>query len=290
MYIVSVVFMSSYVSATLTSLKLDEQEGHSVSTPSVLVVLPTLGDRQEFLERALQSCSDLHARIPTTVAVVVSPDSGLARQAARDAGAVVVDDPGTGMAEAVNAGLRVRSTEEFYVWLGDDDELVPSGVVELVGALAQDASAVMAYGHCDYVDGGGSVIGTSKAGPWARFLLPWGPNLIPHPGTVVRLSALQGIGGFDPALRYALDLDVFLRLRTVGRAIFRPVLSARFRWHPESATVADRAASSREAMAVKSRHLPRWLQPLSGLWNVPVAWASLLAAWLVTVRARRLGS
>ena len=261
-----------------------------MSTPSVLVVLPTLGDRQEFLERALQSCSDLHARIPTTVAVVVSPDSGLARQAARDAGAVVVDDPGTGMAEAVNAGLRVRSTEEFYVWLGDDDELVPSGVVELVGALAQDASAVMAYGHCDYVDGGGSVIGTSKAGPWARFLLPWGPNLIPHPGTVVRLSALQGIGGFDPALRYALDLDVFLRLRTVGRAIFRPVLSARFRWHPESATVADRAASSREAMAVKSRHLPQWLQPLSGLWNVPVAWASLLAAWLVTVRARRLGS
>jgi len=287
---VSVVFMSSYVSATLTSLKLDEQEGHSVSTPSVLVVLPTLGDRQEFLERALQSCSDLHARIPTTVAVVVSPDSGLARQAARDAGAVVVDDPGTGMAEAVNAGLRVRSTEEFYVWLGDDDELVPSGVVELVGALAQDASAVMAYGHCDYVDGSGSVIGTSKAGPWARFLLPWGPNLIPHPGTVVRLSALQGIGGFDPALRYALDLDVFLRLRTVGRAIFRPVLSARFRWHPESATVADRAASSREAMAVKSRHLPRWLQPVSGLWNVPVAWASLLAAWLVTGRARRLGS
>lgn len=261
-----------------------------MSTPSVLVVLPTLGDRQEFLERALQSCSDLHARIPTTVAVVVSPDSGLARQAARDAGAVVVDDPGTGMAEAVNAGLRVRSTEEFYVWLGDDDELVPSGVVELVAALAQDASAVMAYGHCDYVDGSGSVIGTSKAGPWARFLLPWGPNLIPHPGTVVRLSALQGIGGFDPALRYALDLDVFLRLRTVGRAIFRPVLSARFRWHPESATVADRAASSREAMAVKSRHLPRWLQPLSGLWNFPVAWASLLAAWLVTGRARRLGS
>ena len=261
-----------------------------MSTPSVLVVLPTLGDRQEFLEQALQSCADLNKLITTTVAVIVPPGSGPARQAAHDAGAIVLDDPGTGMADAVNAGLRVTSTEEFYVWLGDDDELVASGVVELVGALEHDPCAVMAYGHCDYVDGSGSVIGTSNAGPWARFFLPWGPNLIPHPGTVVRLRALQDIGGFDPALRYALDLDVFLRLRRVGRAIFHPVLSARFRWHPESATVADRAASSREAMAVKRRHLPHWLRPLSGLWNYPVAWASLVAAWLVTVRARRLGS
>jgi GT2 family glycosyltransferase len=281
--------MSSYVSATLTSLKLDEQEGHSVSTPAVLVVLPTLGDRLKFLKRALQTCSELNELIPTTVLVVVPPASGPARQAAHDAGAVVVDDPGTGMANAVNVGLQVTSTEEFYVWLGDDDELVPSGVADLVGALRQDTSAVMAYGHCDYVDGSGSVIGTSNAGPWAQFFLPWGPNLIPHPGTVVRLRALQDIGGFDPELRYALDLDVFLRLRAAGRAIFRPVLSARFRWHPESATVANRAASSREAMAVKRRHLPRWLRPLSGLWNYPVAWASLLAAWLVTARARRLG-
>ena len=261
-----------------------------MSTPSVLVVLPTLGDRQDFLERALQSCADLNKLIPTTVVVIVPPGSGPARQAAQDAGAIVLDDPGTGMADAVNAGLRVTSTEEFYVWLGDDDELVASGVVELVRTLEQDITAVMAYGHCDYVDSSGSVIGTSNAGPWARFFLPWGPNLIPHPGTVVRLRALQDIGGFDPALRYALDLDVFLRLRTVGRAIFRPVLSARFRWHPDSATVADRAASSREAMAVKRRHLPQWLRPLSGIWNYPVAWASLVAAWVVTVRARRLGS
>jgi Glycosyl transferase family 2. len=176
---VSVVFMSSYVSATLTSLKLDEREGHSVSTPSVLVVLPTLGDRQEFLERALQSCADLNELIPTTVAVVVPLGSGPACQAAHDVGAKVLEDPGKGMADAVNAGLRVTSTEEFYIWLGDDDELVPSGVVELVGALERDATAVMAYGHCDYVDGNGSVIGTSSAGPWARFFLPWGQTLFP---------------------------------------------------------------------------------------------------------------
>jgi len=282
--------MSSYVSETLTSLKLEEGEGCVVDKPSVLVVLPTLGDRAKLFERALESCASLRDMIPTTVAVIAPVEAGDARRAARSIGALVIDDPGTGMADAFNLGLNARTTEDFYVWVGDDDELVPQGVVGLVEALESDATAVLAYGHCDYVDENGSVIGTSKAGLWARFLLSWGPNLIPHPGTVVRLAALGEIGGFDPSLRYALDLDVFLRLRAVGRAIFRPVLSARFRWHPDSATVADRAASSREAMIVKRRNLPRWIRPVSALWNYPVAWASSVAAWLVTFRARRLAS
>jgi len=65
------------------------------------------------------------------------------------------------------------------------------------------------------------------------------------------------------------------------------VLSARFRWHPDSATVADRAASSREAMAVKRRHLPQWLRPLSGVWNYPVAWASAVAAFHLTKKTEK---
>ena len=253
-----------------------------------LVVLPTLGDRLEFLEMTLRSCRDLAGLVPTTVAMVVPTDAVEARALGSQYGAVLIDDPGSGMADAVNAGIGARTTEEFYVWVGDDDELVPQGVAALMEALGNRPSAVVAYGHCDYIDGTGSVIGRSKAGPLATALLPWGPNLIPHPGTIVRLDALEAVGGFDSRLSYALDLDVFLKLRRVGDFITAPTVSARFGWHADSATVADRSSSAREAITVKNRHLPAWLRPLSWIWNYPVAWASQVAAWAVTVRARNL--
>ena len=255
---------------------------------ALLVVLPTLGDRPQFLEDTLRSCRELAEQVPTTVAMVVPAHAESARALGSQYGTVLIDDPGSGMADAVNAALRARTTEDFYVWVGDDDELVPSGVVALMRALTKQVSAVVAYGHCDYIDGAGRAIGRSKAGRFAEFLLPWGPNLIPHPGTVIRLDALATVGGFDSGLNYVLDLDVFLKLRRVGGFISQPAVSARFRWHADSATVADRSASTREAMAVKNRHLPAWLRGVSWLWNYPVAWASQVAAWAVTLRARKL--
>ena len=255
---------------------------------TLLIVLPTLGDRLEFLETALRSCRDLAGLVPTTVAMVLPSGAVQARALGSQYGAVLIDDPGSGMADAVNAGLGARTSEEFYVWVGDDDELVPQGVAALMEALGNRRSAVVAYGYCDYIDGTGSVIGRSKAGPFAAALLPWGPNLIPHPGTIVRLDALEAVGGFDSRLSYALDLDLFLKLQRVGDFITAPTVSARFRWHADSATVADRSSSTREAIIVKNRHLPAFLRPLSWMWNYPVAWASQVAAWAVTVRARKL--
>lgn len=255
---------------------------------SVLVVLPTLGDRLEFLETTLRSCRDLAGLVTTTVAMVVPTGAVKARALGVKYGAVLIDDPGSGMADAVNAGLGARTSEEFYVWVGDDDELVPQGAAALMEALRNRPTAVVAYGHCDYIDGTGSVIGRSKAGRLAIALLPWGPNLIPHPGTIVRLDALEAVGGFDSRLSYALDLDVFLKLRRVGDFLTAPTVSARFRWHADSATVADRSSSTREAIIVKNRHLPAWLRPLSWIWTYPVAWATQVAAWAVTLRARNL--
>jgi len=261
-----------------------------VAPSALLVVLPTLGDRLEFLEATLQSCKELAEHVPTTVAMVVPARAEPARGLGRHYGAVLIDDPGTGMADAVNAGLERRTTEDFYVWVGDDDELVPAGVLALMRGLEEQAPAVVAYGHCEYIDDAGRAIGHSRAGRLATLLLPWGPNLIPHPGTVVRLDALEVVGGFDSSLSYALDLDVFLKLRRVGGFISQPEVSARFRWHADSATVADRSASAKQAIAVKNRHLPEWLRGVSWIWNYPVSWASQVAAWAVTLRARGLDS
>lgn len=259
-----------------------------MARPELLIVLPTLGDRPEYLEHALESALALAKLVPSTIAVVLPGSASEARALCVHYGATIIDDLGTGMADAVNRGLDIATTERFYVWVGDDDRLVAPGVASLVGELQRNDAAVVAYGQCEYITGAGARVAVSRAGSLARFLLPWGPNFIPHPGTVMRLEALKAVGGFDSRLRYALDLDVFLKLRRKGQFVSQSVISAQFRWHPESLTVADRWASSVEAMRVKAGHLPPVLRLLSPLWHWPVAWASALAAAAVTRRAIRV--
>jgi GT2 family glycosyltransferase len=262
------------------------REGNPMTKARVLVVLPTLGQRHELLEQALES---IRAQGDLVRCVVVAPQRASAvKKLATAYGAEWVPDPATGIAAAVNAGIAAREGEEFYAWLGDDDLFRSHGLATLVRLLDTNPDATLAFGGCDYILDDGRTLAVSRAGALATWLLPWGPDLIPHPGTVIRLDDLVAIGGFDESLKFTLDLDAFLRLRARGSFVHTTEVVSAFRWHPDSLTVSDRRGSSREAMAVKTRHLPRLLQPLSGLWNYPVWWASEVAAWLLVRRARAL--
>jgi GT2 family glycosyltransferase len=255
---------------------------------SVLVVLPTLGDRIESLRETLESVDAQRADLPVTLALVAPPGATEARALAASHGAIIVDDPREGISAAINCGLAVRTTETYYAWVGDDDLFRPGGLGRLRSMLDDNDRAVLAYGGCDYIDPEGRTITVSNAGALAKFLLPWGPDLIPHPGTMVRLDALEAIGGFDPHLKYAMDLDAFLSLRSHGQFLWTRESVSAFRWHPDSLTVANRRGSSLESESVKKRHLPRGLRPLSWLWTYPIRWASAVAASRVNARARSL--
>ena len=254
----------------------------------ILVVLPTLGDRLESLKETIDTVNAQRDEIALCLIVVAPPGATEARSLATSMGAVVVDDPKQGISEAINCGLRARSGETYYAWIGDDDLFRPHGLKRLKALLDSRKEAVLAFGGCDYVDVDGRTIAVSNAGPLAKFLLPWGPDLIPHPGTMIRLDALEAIGGFDRELRFAMDLDAFLSLRSHGKFVWTRESVSAFRWHPDSLTVANRLSSSREAEAVKRRHLPRALRPVSPLWHFPIRWASAIAAGRISARARTL--
>ncbi|GAA3874173.1 hypothetical protein GCM10022381_16260 [Leifsonia kafniensis] len=256
----------------------------------ILVILPTLGDRLEMLADTLATVAEQRETVDLTLVAVMPTKAVEARAMAAAAGAIVVDDPKTGISEAINCGLAVRNGESYYAWIGDDDLFRPGGLRRLQDLLEVNPKAVLAYGGCDYVDPNGLTIATSNAGELAKFLLPWGPDLIPHPGTMIRLDALMDIGGFDAQLKYAMDLDAFLKLRSYGTFVNTRETVSAFRWHPDSLTVAGRLSSSKEAERVKRRHLPRMLQPLSPLWHYPWRWASAYAAQHVSNRARKLAA
>jgi glycosyltransferase involved in cell wall biosynthesis len=80
-----------------------------------------------------------------------------------EAGAVVVDDPKTGISDAINCGLAQRTDEQYYAWIGDDDLFRPGGLAKLQSLLEANPKAVLAYGGCDYIDPQGATIATSNA-------------------------------------------------------------------------------------------------------------------------------
>lgn len=252
----------------------------------ILVILPTLGDRLESLEETLASIDAQRASVNLRLVVIAPVTAVAARKLAQDRGATLVDDPGTGISEAINLGISARDGEGFYAWIGDDDLFRPGGLACLKALLDGDSGAVLAYGGCDYIDVSGNVLGRSRAGKFAQIILPWGPDLIPHPGSMIRLDDLQAVDCFDISLKYAMDLDLFLRLRERGRFAFTTESVSAFRWHPDSLTVASRQKSSAESEAVKARYLAPWLHPFSFAWVVPVRWASTVAARSVSRRAQ----
>ncbi len=257
---------------------------------TVLVVLPTLGDRLAHLAQTLRTVDAQRDHVDLTLVVVLPAGATEARTLATAHGAVIVEDPRRGISEAINAGIAAATDEEYYAWIGDDDLFRPGALGLLRAMLEAAPDAVVAYGACEYIDPDGRVIGRSAAGRAAQWLLPWGPDLIPHPGSMIRLDALRRIGMFDVGLKYAMDLDAFLKLRALGRFVSTRETVSAFRWHPDSLTVSNRQGSSAEAEAIKRRHLPAPLRPVSGLWHTPVKWAAALAALGVSRRARMLAA
>jgi GT2 family glycosyltransferase len=158
------------------------------------------------------------------------------------------------MSNAINDGWRTFGDDhDYWAWLGDDDELTPLSTARTVDYLQRHPRAAMVYGRCDYIDADGRVRFQVRPSALAARLLRWGPDLVPQPGSVARASAVRSAGFVDETLRYAMDLDLFLRLSDVGTIGYTPHVLARFRWHGGSTTVGSPEASDAEARQVRAR-------------------------------------
>ena len=221
---------------------------------SVLAVVPTLGTRPDLLENAVVSLAD--QRVDTMTIVIVTPhiDDPSTEQIARQFGTGIRKDPGSGLAAALNQGIAAAIDHDYFLWLNDDDVLLPGAVDACIEKLEADPSVVMVYGNIEYIDPRGNHLTMSRLGPTAQWLMTFGPNLVPQPGSIARLSSVRSVGSLDESLHYALDQDLFLRLRREGRIIHIDRTLAKYTWHPDALTVQNRQSSIREAERVRRRY------------------------------------
>ena len=229
------------------------------------IVVPTLGDRPEYLHESIESIR----RAGDSFILIVRPlkaswiDQNLADKVDR-----IIDDPGAGLARAINEGIRNLPSEvQFASWLGDDDRLTAGSLVKAKKALEDKGSAVFVFGQCQYIDGAGNSLWLNKSGKWTSPLMLCGPQLIPQPGSLFRRSTFEQVGGLDESVKWAFDLDLFLKLRRQGKFLFIKEPLAEFRWHEGSLSVGSRQGSVDEASKIRHRYLPIGVRQLSVIWE-----------------------
>lgn len=243
-----------------------------MSSPVTAVVVPTLGQRDDYLQLSLRSIREAGESYILLVAPASFDTTALTADGLIDA---AVAETGTSLPAAINQGFAALPADVRYVaWLGDDDLLRPRSLEITKAYLDKHQKSAMVYGRCDYIDESGTVVWTNKSGAWAAPLLRVGPDLIPQPGSLFRRSAFESTGGLRTDLGWAFDLDIFLRLAKFGKLSYVRTTLAAFRWHAGSLSVGQRGSSVREASQVRREFLPAWIRPISGIWERPVRWAT----------------
>jgi GT2 family glycosyltransferase len=253
--------------------------------PRVLIVIATLGRRPTYLRQTIDSIRS--QSVPVDIVMVAPPENPEIAAISAEFGLPVLPDPGS-LPEAINVGANALKPHHEYInWLNDDDYLEPESMVSVINALDSDPETVVAYGYCRYVDTEGRELWVSKAGKLAPLILPWGPDLIPQPGMLVRASAWRKVGGVDTSFDLAFDLDLLLRLKRIGKLVSVNRIVSNFRWHPDSLTVDDRTKNLRESERAKRQALPAALRPVSRVWDIPVRGAIKFAARNVSRKATK---
>jgi GT2 family glycosyltransferase len=194
-----------------------------------------------------------------------------------------------GLAAAINqVAFGLPAGVEYFNWLGDDDLLTPNSISMSAKALDNNPTASGVFGKCEYINSKGNRIGVNSSGLWATKLIMFGPDLIPQPGALLRLSTFKQIGGLRTQYKLAFDVDMFIRLQKAHPLIYVPHILGKFRWHNDSLSVKSRLVSAKESSVIRRKNLPKSIRRLSLLWEIPVIILTYAAGWFVQIKNWRL--
>jgi hypothetical protein len=243
--------------------------------PAVGVVVPTIGERPQYLEITLKSIREAGDSY-----IVLVGRKGFDATSYQKAGLVdlYIDEIEKSVPKKINQGFRALPENiEYITWIGDDDLLSRGSLSVAVGALSLPAKPVLVYGHCQYIDSEGNYVLVKRTGSWAVPLLRFGPQLIPQPSAVFRKDAFERVGGLSDKFEFAFDFDLFLKLTKHGKAVFVDEILSSHRWHATSLTYSRRWDSVKEASAVRASNLSPLLRVFSFLWEIPIMLITYLA-------------
>lgn len=176
--------------------------------------------------------------------------------ASRDPRLRYLSGPDHGISDAMNRGLEAATGDVAAFLHADDFYADPAVLSRAVSVFCQHHSCMWLTGGIRQVGRNGSALRDLPVRRYSyRRLLR--SNIIFHPSTFVRRDALLRAGGFSPALRYAMDYDLWLRLAKLADPITCNNIFACFRVHRGSLSCRCHGAAFREEWEVRRCALGR---------------------------------
>jgi glycosyltransferase involved in cell wall biosynthesis len=222
-------------------------------TSSVSVLIPCYR-YGNFLEECAASVLDEQEGVDVRVLIIddASPDESAEvahKIAARDHRVeVVVHGTNQGNIATFNEGLLEWADGDYCVLLSADDRLTPGALRRSVELLDANPGVGFVYGHALWCVEGTplaaartSVRGWSvwPGASWLEHRFRQAENPIISPEVVVRTSLQQRVGGYDPELPKAADMEMFMRLAASANVGFvRGVDQAYYRVHGNNMSAA----------------------------------------------------
>jgi hypothetical protein len=249
---------------------------------AVGVVVPTIGERPQYLESTLKSIREEGESY-----IVLVGRKGFDGSSFQKTGLVdlYVDEDDASVPNKINQGFRaLPASIEYITWIGDDDLLAPGALETAVQALNKPEKPVLVFGHCQYIDSEGKDVVVKRSGGWAVPLLRFGPQLIPQPSAFFRRDTFEKVGGLSDRFQFAFDFDLFLKLTKSGKAVFIDQILSSHRWHLTSLTYSRRWESVREASKVRVSNLGPVSRLVSFLWEIPIQLVTYMAGQLLSSR------
>ena len=191
-----------------------------------------------------------------------STDGTLELIARQSPGSRVLLGVGGGISHAMNEGIRA-TTGDVIAHLHSDDFYADSEVLVRVDSALSQSGAHWAYGAMDTLRDGVRQPAQRRSRRYTPARYAGGGIAILHPTVFVRREVFDAVGIFDESLRYAMDIDLWLRIGPRFAPVEIDATLAVFRAHAGSLSTANAEAARQEEWQVRRRYLARW--PLATL-------------------------
>lgn len=220
------------------------------------IIVATLGERntlkQTLKSIVIQNITGLEVKI-----VVPKVKSDYLKQIANEVNLQnfqLIEDEGKGLSAAINQGFSADGDFEYFGWINDDDEFSTDSLNRSINFLDCNKECMAVIGRLQYVREKSSKKLVNKVSVFNLYISKFGPNMIPQPGSLVKRITIKEDKLLDENYRYAMDLDLWLKIMKLGKLGILKEIQALMNWHSDSITVSNRKKATNEAFRIKLKH------------------------------------